>query len=106
MDPRAQRMIDDPAGYFAEARKEARAMVERDMARERELARRQRREAMSSSAKALVAFVLAFATSLVAQLQDKTEFSDLTGLQWLVVVLSAVITGAAVYAVPNSPPSS
>lgn len=58
---------------------------------------------MSSSAKAIVAFVLTFLSSLVAQLQDKTEFSDLTGLQWLVCVISAVVTAGAVYMVPNTP---
>jgi hypothetical protein len=58
---------------------------------------------MSGSAKAIVAFVLAFLTALVAQVQDKTEFSDLTTLQWLVAVSSAIVTAGAVYIVPNRP---
>jgi len=53
--------------------------------------------------KALVGFVFGFLTSLVAQVQDKTEFSDLSPLQWVVVVLSAVVTAGAVYLVPNQP---
>lgn len=53
--------------------------------------------------KALVGFLFGFLTSLVAQVQDKTEFSDLTTLQWLVVVLSATVTAGAVYLVPNRP---
>lgn len=53
--------------------------------------------------KALVGFVLAFLVSLLAQVQDKTQFSDLTTLQWLIAVVSALVTAAAVYAVPNKP---
>ena len=53
--------------------------------------------------KAVVAFVLAFLTALLAQVADKTEFSDLTVLQWIIAVLSALVTAGAVYAVPNNP---
>jgi uncharacterized membrane protein len=52
--------------------------------------------------KSLVAFVLTFCTALIATLQDKTEFSDLSALQWLVAVLSAVVTAGAVYMTDNS----
>lgn len=58
---------------------------------------------MSASNKAVVAFVLAFLTALLAQIADKTEFSDLTVLQWIVAVLSAVVTAGAVWVVPNRP---
>jgi hypothetical protein len=58
---------------------------------------------VSYANKALVGFLFGFLTSLVAQVADKTEFSDLTPLQWVVVVLSAVVTSGAVYLVPNSP---
>lgn len=51
--------------------------------------------------KALVGFVLAFLTSLLAQVQDKTEFTDLTPLQWIVAVLSAVVVAGAIYLTPN-----
>lgn len=55
--------------------------------------------------KAVVGFVLAFLTSLLAQVQDKTEFSDLTSLQWIIAVLSAVVVAGAIYVVPNQPQS-
>ena len=58
---------------------------------------------MSTSNKAVVAFVLTFLTALLAQVADKTEFSDLTPLQWIVAVLSAVVTAGAVWVVPNRP---
>lgn len=53
-----------------------------------------------NSQKAVVAFVLTFAASLLAQIQDKTEFGDLSPLQWVVVVLSATVTAGAVYVIP------
>ena len=58
---------------------------------------------MQTINKATAAFVLAFLTALLAQVADATEFSDLTPLQWVVAVLSAVVTAGAVYAVPNRP---
>lgn len=58
---------------------------------------------MKSAAKAIVAFVLAFLTALLAQIADKTTFGDLTPLQWIIAVLSAVVTAGAVYLVPNRP---
>lgn len=51
--------------------------------------------------KAIVAFVLAFATALLAQVADKTEFGDLTILQWLIAVTSALVTAGGVYTVSN-----
>lgn len=53
--------------------------------------------------KAVVAFALAFLTALLAQVADKTEFTDLTVLQWIIAVTSAVVTAGAVYTVPNKP---
>lgn len=41
-DDRLARMMADPEGYMAEARERARAIVERDMAAERERDRRRR----------------------------------------------------------------
>ena len=58
---------------------------------------------MTHANKAFIAFALAFLTSLLAQVQDKTEFGDLTTLQWLVAVVSALVTAGAVYAIPNRP---
>jgi hypothetical protein len=56
---------------------------------------------LSGNQKAVVAFVLAFLTALLAQVADKTEFTDLTVLQWLIAVTSAVVTAGGVYAVRN-----
>lgn len=53
--------------------------------------------------KAAAAFVLTFLAALVALVQDKTEFGDLSGLQWLVAVASALVTAGVVYGVPNPP---
>ena len=58
---------------------------------------------LTTSAKATVAFFLAFLTALLAQIADKTEFTDLTVLQWVIAILSAVVTAGAVYVVPNRP---
>ena len=58
---------------------------------------------LTTSAKATVAFVLAFLTALLAQVADKTEFSDLTVLQWIIAIVSALVTAGAVYVVPNRP---
>lgn len=53
--------------------------------------------------KAVAAFVLTFLASLLALVQDKTEFTDLTPLQWLIAVVSALVTAATVYGVTNPP---
>lgn len=51
--------------------------------------------------KAVAGFILAFIASFLALVQDKTSFGDLTGLQWLIVVMSAVVTAGAVYVLPK-----
>jgi hypothetical protein len=56
---------------------------------------------LSGSQKAVVAFVLAFLTALLAQVADKTDFGDLTILQWLIAVTSAIVTAGGVYLIPN-----
>lgn len=53
--------------------------------------------------KAVVAFILTFAASVLSQVQDKTEFSDLSSLQWVVVFLGAVVVSGGVYVTPNRP---
>lgn len=58
---------------------------------------------LSGNQKAVIAFVLAFLTALLAQVADKTEFTDLTVLQWLIAVMSAVVTAGGVYMIPNRP---
>jgi hypothetical protein len=54
-----------------------------------------------SAAKAIAAFVLAFIGAVLAQIADKTEFSDLTSLQWLIVFLTATVVAGGVYVTPN-----
>lgn len=56
-----------------------------------------------SAAKAIAAFVLAFIGAVLAQIADKTEFSDLTSLQWLIVFLTATVVAGGVYVTPNRP---
>lgn len=53
--------------------------------------------------KAFAAFALTFLASLLALVQDKTEFTDLTPLQWVIAVVSALVTAATVYGVTNPP---
>lgn len=58
---------------------------------------------MQTFNKATAAFVLTFVAALLAQIADATEFSDLTPLQWVVAVLTAVVVAGGVYVVPNKP---
>lgn len=53
--------------------------------------------------KAVAAFLLTFLTALLALVQDKTEFSDLTPLQWVIAIVSALATAGVVYGVNNTP---
>jgi hypothetical protein len=61
---------------------------------------------LNGTQKAAVAFALAFLTALLAQVADKTEFTDLTVLQWIIAVVSAVVTAGGVYVIPNKVPQS
>lgn len=53
--------------------------------------------------KSIVAFVLTFLTAMLAQVADKTAFTDLSVLQWLIAVVSALVTAGAVYVTNNAP---
>jgi uncharacterized membrane protein YcaP (DUF421 family) len=53
--------------------------------------------------KAVAAFVLTFLGTLIASIQGRKEFSELTALEWLIVVGSALVTTAVVYGVTNPP---
>lgn len=53
--------------------------------------------------KAVAAFVLTFLGTLVASVQGRKEFGDLTALEWLIVVTSALVTTGAVYGITNPP---
>lgn len=53
--------------------------------------------------KAWVAAVVAALTSLVATLQGRTDLDTMRAVDWVIVVLSALIAGLTVYVVPNKP---
>lgn len=53
--------------------------------------------------KAFAAFVVTFVSTLLVSIQDKTEFTDLSVLQWVVVVLSSLVSAAVVFGVTNPP---
>lgn len=53
--------------------------------------------------KAVAAFAITFIGAVLVSVQDKTEFSDLRPLQWLVVVGFALVNTAAVYQITNPP---
>lgn len=55
--------------------------------------------------KAVAAFLITFIGGVLVSVQDKTAFSDLTVLQWLVVVGFALVNTAAVYGITNPPKS-
>lgn len=55
--------------------------------------------------KAVAAFFITFVGGVLVSVQDKTEFGDLTALQWLVVVGFALVNTAAVYGITNPPKS-
>lgn len=53
--------------------------------------------------KAIAAFVLTFLGTLLASIQGHKEFSDLTALEWLIVLGTALVTTGAVYGITNPP---
>lgn len=53
--------------------------------------------------KAWIAAVTAALASLVATLQGRTDLDTMRAVDWIIVVLSAVVAGLTVYAIPNLP---
>lgn len=51
--------------------------------------------------KAVAAFVLTFLGTLIASVQGKKEFTELTLLEWLIIVGSALVTSGTVWGVTN-----
>lgn len=51
--------------------------------------------------KAYIAAVIAALTTLVASIQGRPELDTLSVVDWLIIVVSAVLAGLTVYAVPN-----
>lgn len=56
--------------------------------------------------KAVAAFVLTFLGTLLASIQGRKEFGDLTLLEWVIVVGTALVTTGVVYGVTNPPTST
>lgn len=56
--------------------------------------------------KAAAAFVLTFLGTLLASIQGRKEFTDLTALEWVIVIGTALVTTGAVYGVTNPPKES
>ena len=55
--------------------------------------------------KAVAAFVLTFLGTLLASIQGRKEFGDLTALEWLIVIGTALVTTGVVYGLTNPPKS-
>ena len=53
--------------------------------------------------KAVVAAVVAALTSLIATITGRTDLDTMGAVDWLIVVVSAIVAGLSVYAVPNKP---
>lgn len=61
---------------------------------------------MTKPYKAAAAFVLTFLGTLLASIQGRKEFADLTVLEWLIIIGSALVTTGAVYGITNPPKES
>lgn len=55
--------------------------------------------------KAWLAAVVAFLSSLIATLQGRTDLDNMGAVDWLIIVVSAIVAGLAVYQIPNKPSS-
>lgn len=55
------------------------------------------------ASKAWIAAIVAGLSSLVATLQGRTDLDTMSGIDWLIVVLAAIVAGLTVYSVPNKP---
>ena len=58
---------------------------------------------MQSTNKAILAAVAAALASFIASVQGRPEIETLRAVDWVIVVLSAVLAGITVYLVPNRP---
>lgn len=55
--------------------------------------------------KAVVGFVIAFLTALLATVQGRTDLDTMAVRDWLIVVVGALITAGGVYVTSNAPSS-
>jgi hypothetical protein len=59
---------------------------------------------MSPYSKAIVGAVVAALTTFVASIQGRPEIENLGTVDWLIIIVSAVVAGLSVFAVPNKDP--
>ena len=57
----------------------------------------------TSPAKAILAAVAAAVASFLATVQGRTDLASMKAIDWIIVILSACVTGLGVYLVPNKP---
>lgn len=53
--------------------------------------------------KAVVGFILSFATAVFVAVQGREDLETLSTVEWLVIFLGAFVTAAGVYATTNPP---
>jgi hypothetical protein len=58
-----------------------------------------------SANKAILGAILAGLAALLATLQAAPDSADMRAMDWVIIILSAVVTGMGVYLVPNRPVS-
>ncbi len=58
---------------------------------------------MAKPYKAVIAFVFTFLAALFASIQGQPTLDGMSTLDWVVVVLGALVTAGAVYVVRNPP---
>lgn len=59
---------------------------------------------MNAPNKAIVGAVLVALTTFLVTIKDKTAVDTMTTVDWVVVVVSAIVAGLGVYIVPNDRP--
>lgn len=53
--------------------------------------------------KAVVAGVLAFLGALLIELRGRENLESMTTMEWLIIIIAAIVTAGATWAVPNPP---
>ena len=53
--------------------------------------------------KAVLAAILAGLSTFVATVSGRTDVDTMSAVDWLIVIVSAIVAGLAVYTVPNRP---
>ena len=53
--------------------------------------------------KAVLAAILAGLSSFVATVSGRTDVDTMSAVDWLIIIVAAVVAGLTVYVVPNKP---